>query len=251
MSSRGVFDRYNIFSPSGQLFQVEYAFKAVKHSALTSVGVRGKDCVVMVTQKKVPDKLLDPASVTNMFRITRRVGSCVTGSNPDAQLQTLLLQQRAAEFRQQNGYGIPVDHLASKLGDFQQYFTQTMYMRLPAVVNMLAGMDDEKGPLLYKVDPAGHFVGYHATAAGAKEQEASNFLEKQLKERGDEHTPGGALSFDDAMATAILCLQHVVGSDLKPTDFEVLVCTADEPEVKILSVDDIDQRLQMLSDAMD
>jgi len=32
----------------------EYAFKAVKSSGVTSIGVRGKDSVCVVTQKKVP-----------------------------------------------------------------------------------------------------------------------------------------------------------------------------------------------------
>ena len=47
---------------------VEYAFKAVKSSGITSIGVRGKDSVAVVTQKKVPDKLIDPSSVTHMFK---------------------------------------------------------------------------------------------------------------------------------------------------------------------------------------
>jgi hypothetical protein len=34
--------------------RAEYAFKAVKSVGVTSIGVRGKDCVCVVTQKKVP-----------------------------------------------------------------------------------------------------------------------------------------------------------------------------------------------------
>ena len=50
----------------------------------------------------------------------------------------------------------------------------------------IAGIDEELGPQLFKCDPAGYYVGYQACAAGAKEDEAMNFLEKQFKKEGQE-----------------------------------------------------------------
>ena len=59
--------------------EIEYAFKAISQGATTSIGVRGVDSAVIITQRKVPDKLLDPASVTHMFKLTEGIGAVMTG----------------------------------------------------------------------------------------------------------------------------------------------------------------------------
>lgn len=61
------------------MYFIEYAFKAVKESGLTSVAVRGEDSCVFITQKKVPDKLIDPNSVSHIFKITNGIGCLMTG----------------------------------------------------------------------------------------------------------------------------------------------------------------------------
>jgi hypothetical protein len=43
-------------------------------------------------------------------------------------------------------------------------------------VMTLIGHDSELGPQVYKVDPAGYYVGFKATASGQKQTEAMNFV---------------------------------------------------------------------------
>jgi len=48
---------------------------------------------------------------------------------------------------------------------------------------IMIGIDEERGPQVYKADPAGYYCGYKATAAGSKHVEASNYLEKRMKKK--------------------------------------------------------------------
>lgn len=236
-SSAGYDRHITIFSPEGRLYQVEYAFKAVKSVGITTVAVKGLDAVCGVTQKKVPDKLIDPKSVTNVFRISDHHGCIFTGLATDARAQLQRTRSEAADFKFKFGYEIPVDQIAKRLADINQVYTQHAYMRPLGVSLIFMGMDDEKGPQLYKCDPAGYYIGYRACAAGAKEQEAINYLEKKLKEEEKK------LSFDETVQLALATLQSVVAADLKPSDVEVGVVSKDHPRFRILTDDEVEQQL--------
>ncbi|KAL3155501.1 Polyamine N-acetyltransferase 1 [Trebouxia sp. C0009 RCD-2024] len=239
----GGYDRHiTIFSPEGRLYQVEYAFKAVKAAGITSIAVRGKDSVCFVTQKKVTDKLIDPTSVTHMFKITKQIGVLVTGQLADAKSQVQKARSEAAEFRFKYGYEMPVDFLAKVLADQAQVYTQHAYMRPLAVIPILIGIDEERGPQLYKVDPAGYYVGYKATSAGAKDQEAENYLEKKFK--GNPQ-----YSFDEAVQMAITALQSVLSEDFKPSQIEVGVVRDDAQKAfRVLTNSEVEEHLTAISE---
>merc|ERR1711916_302899 len=57
----GNWDKHiSIFSNSGRLYQVEYTFRAARTSGFTSLALKGDGCAVVLTQKKVPEQLMDP-----------------------------------------------------------------------------------------------------------------------------------------------------------------------------------------------
>lgn len=235
------YDRHiTIFSPEGRLYQVEYAFNAVKTSGLTSVGVRGKNSCVVVGQKRVPDKLIDASSVTNIYRITPKIGCIMTGKYADAKAAVDRIRQEAFEFQFDNGFPIPVAHLAKRCADICQVYTQQARMRALGVEAILVAIDDEDGPQLFKVDPAGQFFGYKACASGVKMEAAQNFFEKKVKE-------GTNTSTDETIQLAILALQTVLTADFKNDELEVGVVEDDGP-FRTLSLEEIDAHLVAIAE---
>lgn len=70
------------------------------------------------------DKLIDPSSVSYVYKLSPSVGCVMTGSIADARASVTRARGEAAEFRYKFGYEMPCDILAKRLANINQVYTQ-------------------------------------------------------------------------------------------------------------------------------
>jgi len=169
-----------VFSPDGRLFQVEYAREAVKRGT-TTVGVKFKDGVVLIVDKRLSSKLIEPESIEKIFKIDGHIGCATSGLVADARA----LVDRARVECQVNSFNysedLAVESLVKKICDFKQSYTQYGGVR-PFGTAMLIGGVDSSGPHLYETDPSGALRAYKACGIGAGRNEVMEVFEKNYKE---------------------------------------------------------------------
>lgn len=231
-----------VFSPDGHLLQVEYANEAVKRGACT-IGVRGKDCVVLAVEKKAVPTLQDPRTVRKILRLDDKISLAFAGLNADARVLTNRTRVELQSYRLNYEDEPSPEYCARFIARTQQKYTHRGGARPFGIGTLVAGFNSDKEPELYQTDPNGTYTGWRATAIGANFKTPLDMLEKKWEEGMDELT---------TKKLAIRALLEICEANTQ--NMEIMVVRPDggnfmsdaELEPLLKELDDTEERLKKL-----
>jgi len=211
--SQEAYDRAStIFSPDGRLFQVEYAREAVKRGT-TTVGVKFTDGVVLIVDKRIVSRLVEPASIEKIFQIDEYIGCATSGLVSDARVLVDRTRINAAINEITYDEKIPIQTLVKEICDFKQSYTQYGGARPFGTTLLIAGVD-ATGPRLFATDPSGAFMEYKAGSEGAGRSGAIAYFEENYKED---------LRLEEAIDMGVKAIQKGSEGTLNPDAIEIAV----------------------------
>lgn len=178
----GGYDRaITMFSPDGRLYQVEYAREAVKRGT-TALGIKCKDGVVLIVDKRVSSRLLEQSSIEKIFKIDEHIAVASSGLVGDARALVDRARVEAQINHVSYNEAIDVETLSKKLCDHMQTLTQFGGGRPYGTALLIAGVSDDM-PRLFETDPSGTLLEYKATAIGTGRAAVMKVFEEDYKDR--------------------------------------------------------------------
>ena len=188
-----------MFSPDGRLLQVEYAKKTVRQGS-TAIGMVCKDGVLLVSDKRIVDKLIVSESLEKIWQVDDHIAITAAGILSDARILVDRARVKAQEHRVVYDSPIDIITIVKDIADLKQMCTQSGGLR-PFGVSLLIAGADESEVKLFETDPTGIYFQYKATAIGEGEMEVKNILLKEYKE---------SMTIDDGLKLALSALKRVI-----------------------------------------
>ena len=201
-----------IFSPQGDIIQLEYARKAVEKGA-TALGIRAEDFVLLAGIRK-ESKLIE--APTKIHKIDTHLAATAAGLQAD----TLSLIRRARVFGQVHRLTydeeISAATLANQIGEFLALYTLVGGLRPFGTALLLGGIPNANTEL-YLVDPGGAIFQCKAVAIGQNAEAATTILKKSQE---------GSLSRQKAIEIAKEALtQNIVDPEQETIDIDIVDTT--------------------------
>ncbi|HPY59914.1 MAG TPA: archaeal proteasome endopeptidase complex subunit alpha [Methanospirillum sp.] len=228
-NNQAAYDRaITVFSPDGRLYQVEYAREAVKRGT-TAVGIKCREGVVLIVDKRINSRLLEANSIEKIFRIDEHIGVASSGLVGDARALVDRARVEAQINRITYDEPIDVETLAKKLGDHMQTYTQFGGARPYGTALLITGMADGEFRL-FETDPSGTLLEYKATGIGT-----GRAAVMKLFEEGYTYE----CSIKDAISLGLKALHEATEGKFDVNTIEIGVITGEEGQFRKMTREEV------------
>ena len=198
-----------MFAPDGHILQVEYAEKTVRLGS-ASIGILGKDCVVIISDRRQKDSLIVENSANKIHEIDEHIIAVSAGITSDARILVEKARMVAQQHRVTYDSAPSTESVIRDIADVQQQFTQYGGARPFGTSMMFGGYNGE--PVLYTVDVTGNYLRYKANAIGEDDEK----IKKLLREKYTND-----LSSKDAIKLGLSIFKEVQGDEFNVDKFDV------------------------------
>ena len=217
-----------MFSPDGHILQVEYAEKTVRLGS-ASIGINGKDGVIILADKGVKDELIVQKSADKIHEIDEHIMVSAAGILSDARI--LINQTRLIAQQHRITYDGPIDveSVIREVSDIQQQYTQNPGIRPFGVALMIAGKNGNECKL-YTSDITGNYFEYNAVAIGENDEKLKEELRKQYKKEN---------SIEENIKLGLDIFKKVLGDKFNIKRFNIGYIKSKEGKLKNLKEEDV------------
>lgn len=226
-----------VFSPEGRLYQVEYAREAVKMGS-TTIGIKFKDGVALIIDKKVRSRLIEAKSIEKIYIIDEHIGAASSGLMADARVLVDYARVSAQVEKVTYDEKIGVEALVKKISDYIQQYTQYGGVRPFGTSLLIAGIDDTD-IYLFETEPSGAFTGYKASCIGRGREAVMNLFEKEYQDDMDQ---------ESAILLALKGLKQVSEDPNQPPVVEIGIITRGK-NFEIMQQEEVDKYLKKLNES--
>ena len=206
------------------------------------IGIRAKNGVVIITEKKPHSPLVDVEDWDKVYKISDSIGAVYSGIGADARLLVRRARKQSEQYKRGYNESIGTNICAKKLGGIAQDFTQSGGVRPFGVSLLIAGYDKQRGCQLYQVDPTGAWWCWKASAIGKNQSNAKQFLEKRYNDD---------MELEDAISVALLTIKEGFDGDVTNKNIQVGVVRENKKTNKyqfdVLTSDELQDYLDQIS----